>query len=82
MKFQLKGIVRGAYSEYTEFGGIYGSSSPVLKLEGNSLDEVVTGLALPEWIYILYVNGKRIVDPVRYLKRKGLWNQCIREVVA
>jgi hypothetical protein len=77
MKVQLKGIVRGTYSDMQE--AFEETNEPaVLVATGKSLEEVVVGLALPEWIYVLKVNGKRIVDPVRYLKRKGIWNQCVR----
>jgi hypothetical protein len=81
MKYQLKGIVRGTYSDMQELFEEHREPA-VLVVSGESLEEVVSGLALPEWIYHLYVDGKRIVDPVRYLKRKKLWKQCVREAAA
>lgn len=82
MKIQFKGIVRGTYSHYVAEGAISPQESPVATFIGNSLEEVVAGLALPEWIYTLHVNGRRIANPERYLKSKGIWNKCIREEVA
>lgn len=73
--YAIKGIVRGTYSELQKD---YPNEPALISFQGDSLEEVVTGLVLPEWIYNLYVNGKRIVNPKRYLKSKGIWNQCIR----
>jgi hypothetical protein len=75
MKVKFKGIIRGVYSELQRE---FPSEPAVLVYEGDTLEDVVVGLVLSEWIYALYVNGKRIANPERYLKRKGIWNQCIR----
>lgn len=69
MKIMFKGIVKGAFSEY-QASGI--EEAPVIKFEGNSLHEVLHGLAIDEWTFILKVNGRRIKDVFSYIKRHGL----------
>lgn len=76
--FKIKGIVRGSYSQYQRFEDEFGKLNPVMCFEGKVLEDVLSGLVLPEWIYCLYVNGRKIVDPERYLKRKGVWKDCVR----
>jgi hypothetical protein len=78
MKVSFKGIVRGAYSDY-QHGMDDSENLSVMKFSGSSLEEALKGLVLPEWIFILKVNGRRISDPVKYLKLKGVWHMCIRE---
>ena len=69
MKYQLKGIIRGSFSEF-QAEGI--EESAVINYVGDTLHEVLEGLALDEWIFILRVNGRRIKDVLTYIKRRGL----------
>lgn len=69
MKVELKGIVRGTFSKYQTFTL---EDAPVMVFTGSTLEEVVTGLALEEWMFVLRVNGIRIKDAFSYLERKGL----------
>ena len=69
MKYQLKGIVRGTFSQYQTFGY---AENPVVTLSSNDLHEMLDGLALDEFVFVIKVNGRRIKDPVRYIKRLGL----------
>lgn len=82
MTYQFKGIVRGSFSKYQAWG-FENEQETIWKFESMDLKELfVDHLVLPEWIFTLRVNGKKIVDPVRYLKRKGIWNMCLREEIA
>lgn len=65
----LKGIVKGAYSYYQ--GGCC-EEHPVMQFTGSTLEEVINGLVLDEWIFTLKVNGRRIKNPFQYIKRSGL----------
>lgn len=68
-KVQFKGIIRGIYSEY-EREELPAPS--ILVFEGETLEEVIGGLVLDEWIFVLRVSGKRIANPKRYLKTKHI----------
>lgn len=75
MQIEFKGIVRGAYSKCqpdAEKDGWASDNPGVYRFVGDSLHEILNGLAIEEWIFILKVNGKRIKDPLEYIKRKGL----------
>lgn len=65
----FKGIVKGAFSKYQADGL---EEAPVMSFEGNSLHEVLRGLAIDEWVFILKVNGRRIKNVLSYIKRQGL----------
>lgn len=43
----------------------------VITIEENNLFEIIYGLDLSQWIFKLYVNGRRIKNPEQYLLRKG-----------
>lgn len=60
---ELVGIVRG--SSYLGEDPIYHVCAP-------NLEQLTAGIIIPEWIYKLYINGRRIMNPERYLKRKGV----------
>lgn len=70
------GIIRGTYSEMQAIGE---GTQVVHNISGTTLDGVLDNLVLPEWIYKLYVNGRRIANPEKYLKRKGLWANYVRK---
>ncbi len=65
----FKGIIRGTFSEL-QAGGY--SDPAVITFKGTSLHDILDGLALPEWIFFLKVNGKRIKNAYEYIQRKGL----------
>lgn len=65
----FKGIVKGAYSEYQAVGL---DEAPVMCFGGNTLREVLQGLVIEEWTFILKVNGRRIKNVANYIKRQGL----------
>ncbi|WP_145333298.1 hypothetical protein [Paenibacillus xylanexedens] len=69
MKYEFKGIVRGTFSQYQTFGCV---ENPVVVLSSNDLHEMLDGLALDEFVFVLKTNGRRIKDPVRYINRLGL----------
>lgn len=50
----FKGIVKGAFSKYQVVGL---EECPVMKFEGTDLHNVLYGLAIDEWTFILKVNG-------------------------
>lgn len=75
MKVEFKGIVRGAYSQFqqdAEKDGWAESNLSVFSFIGTSVNEILDGLAIDEWIFVIKVNGKRIKDPFDYIQRKGL----------
>jgi hypothetical protein len=82
MSVVLTGIVRGAFGKYgASFRDIYDSTSPVLVIKGKSLESVISGLALDEWLFTLRVNGRRVKDPMRYIERKvPRMSEYLREV--
>lgn len=63
-RVELVGIVRGA-SYMNEADPIYHVSAP-------NIEQLVSEIIIPEWIYKLFINGRRIMNPERYLKRKGV----------
>jgi hypothetical protein len=65
----FKGIVKGSYSK---FQACDCETAPVMSFEGNSLHEVIQGLVIEEWTFILKVNGRRIRNVANYIKRQGL----------
>lgn len=65
----FKGIVKGLFS-FNQTCGY--EESPVMQFEGNSLHEVIDGLVIDEWSFVLKVNGRRIKNPFNYIKRSGL----------
>lgn len=69
MKYQFKGIVRGAFSGYQAVGL---EEPAVMSYEGNDLHDMLYGLALDEWLGVLKVNGRKIKDIMSYIKRQGL----------
>ncbi|OAB27848.1 hypothetical protein PMSD_23045 [Paenibacillus macquariensis subsp. defensor] len=69
MKYQFKGIIRGTYSRF-QASGI--EEKVVYKFEDENLHELLDGLAIDEWSFILKANGRRIKDVISYIKRKGL----------
>lgn len=69
MKYTFKGVVRGAYSYWQSFGL---NETAVHSFNADSLHELLVGLAIDEWIFVLQVNGRRIKNPVAYIKRQGL----------
>ncbi|MFJ2042188.1 hypothetical protein ACIOBL_01220 [Paenibacillus taichungensis] len=69
MKYEFKGIVRGTFSQYQTFGCV---ENPVVSFSSNDLHEMLDGLAIDEFIFVIKVNGRRIKDPIRYIKRLGL----------
>jgi hypothetical protein len=76
-KFVFKGIIRGTFSQHQAL--LEEAKAPaIMTFVGKTLTEAVSGLALLEWMYVLKVNNRRIVNPERYLKRKGIWKDCIR----
>lgn len=68
---ELRGIIRGVYSE------MGGEVPAVHTLQYPNLEGLI-GLILPEWIYTLRINGKKVMNPEKYLQEKGIWNQLIR----
>lgn len=75
MKIEFKGIVRGSYSDtqkYAESEGWADELSVMYRFVGNSLHDILKELLIDQWIFILKVNGKRIKEPLEYIKRKGL----------
>jgi hypothetical protein len=78
MKIQFKGIVRGGFSKYQAWG-LEANDNPVVYTEcGSDLRSVLEGFVLPEFLFTLHVNGRRIANPEKYLKEKGVWQYCIR----
>lgn len=69
MKYEFKGIVRGSFSNYQACGLTEG---PLHIFKGDDLDEILSGLAIDEFIFILKSNGRRIKNPWLYIKRQGL----------
>lgn len=75
MKVEFKGIVRGNFSMYQKEAESEGWSNELpasYRFAGTSIHEVLNGLCIEEWIFILKVNGKRIKNPFEYIKNKGL----------
>lgn len=71
MKYTFKGIVRGSFSEYQADG--LEDEVPVVEIFlSDSLHDLIAGLAIDEWIFVLKVNGRRVKNPYAYIKRQGL----------
>ncbi|MEC0089378.1 hypothetical protein [Paenibacillus macquariensis] len=69
MKYQFKGIIRGTYSWFQASGF---EEVAVYKFEDENLHELLDGLAIDEWSFVLKVNGRRIKNVIQYLKRNKL----------
>jgi hypothetical protein len=74
-KVEFKGIVRGGFSQFqqvSEAEGWADKNPSVFEFVGESIESVLQGLCIEEWIFTLKVNGKRIKSPIEYIRRKGL----------
>lgn len=69
MKYELKGIIRGAVSELQHEGF---NKVAIEHFESDNLHDLLEELLLDEWIFILKVNGRRIKNPLLYIRQKGL----------
>lgn len=66
----FKGIIRGACSEIQSEERYL---KPIYQYTGSTIEEVLDGLVLDEWIFTIHINGRPIRNIKQYLKIRGLW---------